>query len=128
MPVPRSYVITRITSKHIRKHLFPFQHGKFFRRLSWRNFNACRLNTVFTLKYHIYIIKAHAEPLCYKEVRTYSCGTGLKRRTAHRIPSWTELKRKEKATDSIYVDLKLIVATLFTLSAPFHCFSSQFCA
>lgn len=101
MPVTRSYVITRITSKHIRKHVFPIQHGNFFRRLSWRNFNVCKLSTVFTLKYDIYIIKAHAEPLCYKEVTLYSCGTGLKRRMVHRIPSWTELKREGEATDSI---------------------------
>jgi hypothetical protein len=60
-----------------------------------------RLNTVFTLKYDIYIINAHAEPLYYKDVRTYSFGTGLKERTAYRIPSWTELRREGKATDSI---------------------------
>jgi len=76
MPLPRTYVITRIISKHIRKHVSPIQHGKFFRRLLWRDFNVFGLNTVFTLKYDIYIIKAHAKPLYYKEVRTYSLALG----------------------------------------------------
>jgi hypothetical protein len=94
--VPRRYVFTAFTSKHVCKLVFRIQRGKCF-----RDFNLCKLSNLLTLKFNIYIIKALVEPLCYKEVRTYSGGTGVKRRAAYGIPSWTELDREGKTTDRI---------------------------